>query len=260
MAADEQSGEQAAAVRMAAATPAVGQLPPGGQPAGIGHTFRALRHRNFRLFISGQIISLVGTWMQNVAESWLVYRLTHSELLLGNGLVLFADRSLRARTAGRVGGRPVLAAQTGDRHPDPGDVAGLRAGCADAHRTRPGLAPAGDGRPAGRDQCLRHAGPAGAGHPDDRQGRSAQCDLAELRHIQRRARVGTGGRRPGGCGGRRGTLFPAERPEFPGGDRLPSGHAASTLRAARSAVSLAPPGRRLPLRRAPSVGKADPRA
>src|SRR6185503_14011007 len=49
----------------------------------IGHTFRALRHRNFRLFIFGQIISLVGTWMQNVAQSWLVYRLTHSELLLG---------------------------------------------------------------------------------------------------------------------------------------------------------------------------------
>jgi MFS family permease len=49
----------------------------------VPHTFRALRHRNFRLFISGQIVSLVGTWMQNVAQSWLVYRLTHSELLLG---------------------------------------------------------------------------------------------------------------------------------------------------------------------------------
>ncbi|MBS1856936.1 MAG: MFS transporter, partial [Acidobacteria bacterium] len=49
----------------------------------IPHTFRALRHRNFRLFISGQIISLVGTWMQNAAQSWLVYRLTHSELLMG---------------------------------------------------------------------------------------------------------------------------------------------------------------------------------
>ena len=49
----------------------------------IPHTFRALRHRNFRLFISGQIVSLVGTWMQNVALSWLVYRRTHSELLLG---------------------------------------------------------------------------------------------------------------------------------------------------------------------------------
>jgi MFS family permease len=52
-------------------------------PSRVPHTFRALRHRNFRLFIGGQIVSLVGTWMQNVALSWLVYRLTHSELLLG---------------------------------------------------------------------------------------------------------------------------------------------------------------------------------
>src|SRR5205814_1985157 len=59
------------------------ELPASGQSGGVPHTFRALRHRNFRLFISGQIISLVGTWMQNVAQSWLVYRLTHSELLLG---------------------------------------------------------------------------------------------------------------------------------------------------------------------------------
>ena len=56
---------------------------PPGVVARIPHTFRAMRHRNFRLFISGQVISLVGTWMQNVAQSWLVYRLTHSELLLG---------------------------------------------------------------------------------------------------------------------------------------------------------------------------------
>src|SRR5262252_4936127 len=49
----------------------------------LPNTFRALHHRNFRLFISGQIISLVGTWMQNAAQSWLVFRLTHSELLLG---------------------------------------------------------------------------------------------------------------------------------------------------------------------------------
>ncbi|HLV94392.1 MAG TPA: MFS transporter [Candidatus Acidoferrales bacterium] len=44
---------------------------------------RALRHRNFQLFFSGQLISLVGTWMDNIAEGWLVYRLTHSPLLLG---------------------------------------------------------------------------------------------------------------------------------------------------------------------------------
>jgi MFS family permease len=45
--------------------------------------FRALRHRNYRLFFVGQLISLVGTWMQSVAQSWLVYRLTGSAVLLG---------------------------------------------------------------------------------------------------------------------------------------------------------------------------------
>ena len=51
--------------------------------ANPARTFRALRHRNFRLFIAGQAVSLVGTWLQTVAQSWLVYRLTDSPLLLG---------------------------------------------------------------------------------------------------------------------------------------------------------------------------------
>src|ERR1700756_2092253 len=45
---------------------------------------RALKHRNFQLFFAGQLISLTGTWMQTVAQSWLVYRLTGSSLLLGS--------------------------------------------------------------------------------------------------------------------------------------------------------------------------------
>jgi MFS family permease len=45
--------------------------------------FAALRHRNYRLFFAGQLTSLVGTWMQNVAQSWLVYQLTSSPLYLG---------------------------------------------------------------------------------------------------------------------------------------------------------------------------------
>jgi len=53
------------------------------QSAGISHAWRALRHRNFRLFFGGQTISLVGTWMTRVATGWLVYRLTGSALLLG---------------------------------------------------------------------------------------------------------------------------------------------------------------------------------
>ncbi|HEV2208828.1 MAG TPA: MFS transporter [Verrucomicrobiae bacterium] len=46
-------------------------------------TFASLRHRNFRLFFGGQLISLIGTWMQNTAQGWLVYELTHSKVLLG---------------------------------------------------------------------------------------------------------------------------------------------------------------------------------
>lgn len=45
--------------------------------------FRALRHRNFRLFFFGQLVSLTGTWMQTVAQGWLVYRLSRSPWLLG---------------------------------------------------------------------------------------------------------------------------------------------------------------------------------
>jgi MFS family permease len=46
-------------------------------------TLRALQYRNFQLFFGGQFISLIGTWMQNVAQAWLVYRLTGSSVLLG---------------------------------------------------------------------------------------------------------------------------------------------------------------------------------
>src|SRR5436190_6177316 len=45
--------------------------------------FRSLRHRNFRLFWIGQLISVVGTWMQSVAQGWLMHRLTHSAFMLG---------------------------------------------------------------------------------------------------------------------------------------------------------------------------------
>ena len=47
-------------------------------------TLRALQYRNFQLFFSGQLISLIGTWMQTVAQAWLVYRMTHSSILLGS--------------------------------------------------------------------------------------------------------------------------------------------------------------------------------
>ncbi|HVY92467.1 MAG TPA: MFS transporter, partial [Bryobacteraceae bacterium] len=60
--------------------------------SGVSHAWRALRHRNFRLFFFGQSISLIGSWMTRLATTWLVYRLTHSALLLG--VVSFAGQIL----------------------------------------------------------------------------------------------------------------------------------------------------------------------
>ena len=66
---------------MRRSTPA--NAPASASRGGISHTWRALRHRNFRLFFGGQSISLIGTWMTRIATSWLVYRLTGSAMLLG---------------------------------------------------------------------------------------------------------------------------------------------------------------------------------
>jgi MFS family permease len=49
----------------------------------LSRTFAALQHRNYRLFFFGQFVSLIGTWMQNVAQAWLVYELTNSPFKLG---------------------------------------------------------------------------------------------------------------------------------------------------------------------------------
>jgi MFS family permease len=49
----------------------------------VSTRFRALQHRNFQLFFAGQLVSLIGTWMQSTAQLWLVYKLTNSAALLG---------------------------------------------------------------------------------------------------------------------------------------------------------------------------------
>src|SRR5574341_1160330 len=50
---------------------------------GVSPFWRSLRHRNYRLYLTGQLVSVCGTWMQQVALSWLIYRLTGSATLLG---------------------------------------------------------------------------------------------------------------------------------------------------------------------------------
>jgi MFS family permease len=64
--------------------------PAGAADSGVPFMLRALRYRNYRLFFGGQIVSLLGTWITTTATSWLVYRLTHSAVLLG--LVGFAGQ------------------------------------------------------------------------------------------------------------------------------------------------------------------------
>jgi MFS family permease len=70
-------------VKQAAETVREPESPKRGDALRFESTGRALRHRNFQLFFAGQLISLIGTWMQSVAQAWLVYRLTGSGLLLG---------------------------------------------------------------------------------------------------------------------------------------------------------------------------------
>ncbi len=72
----------------------------------VGHRFRALRHRNFRLFWIGQLISLIGTWMQSVAQGWLMHRLTDSALMLGLlGFAQFAPVTFLSLWAGVIADR-----------------------------------------------------------------------------------------------------------------------------------------------------------
>ncbi|MGH7935014.1 MAG: MFS transporter [Candidatus Binataceae bacterium] len=62
--------------------------PDTAEPRGWVAAFRAMRHRNFRLFFGGQLTSLIGTWMQMVAQAWLVLKLSNSSMMLG--IVTFA--------------------------------------------------------------------------------------------------------------------------------------------------------------------------
>src|SRR5207302_11115281 len=78
-------------------------------------SLRALRHRNYQLFFAGQLISLIGTWMDQIAESWLVYRLTGSALLLGtlafaSQVPVFLLAPIGGALADRVDRRKILMA------------------------------------------------------------------------------------------------------------------------------------------------------
>src|ERR1044071_10054902 len=73
------------------------------QSLGFGNSplWRSLRDRNYRLYLTGQLVSVCGTWMQQVAQSWLIYRLTGSATLLG--VVGFATQ-IPVFVLGAIGG------------------------------------------------------------------------------------------------------------------------------------------------------------
>lgn len=78
-------------------------------------SLRALRHRNYQLFFAGQLISVIGTWMDQVAKAWLVYRLTGSALLLGtvafaSQIPVFLLAPIGGALADRVDRRKILIA------------------------------------------------------------------------------------------------------------------------------------------------------
>jgi predicted MFS family arabinose efflux permease len=100
------------------------------RPSSALALFTVFRHRNYRLFFSGQLVSLMGTWMQSVAQAWLVYRLTHSPFLLGltsfcAQVTVFFMASFGGMIADRVDRRRMLLVTQGLSMLQAGILAGL---------------------------------------------------------------------------------------------------------------------------------------
>ena len=151
-------------------------------------TFRALRHRNYRLFFYGQLVSLIGTWMQQTAMSWLVYQITGSKLLLG--------------VVAAVGSAPMMlfslwGGAIADRYPKRRIIIWTQV-CADAAAfflaglawfgPRDHLAHRPHRRGYRHRDGFRYAGAAGIHGRNDEPRRSAQRHFAQQLDLQRRAR------------------------------------------------------------------------
>ncbi len=132
------------------------------------HGVRAFRHRNYRLFFAGQLISLIGTWMQQVAQAWLVLQLTHDPLWLGLVAVAQFAPGHRLRPVRRRHRRSPAEAQDAARDPVRRDDPRVHPVRADRDRRRRGLARHGPGGPARDQQRGRHADPPGVRGRDGR--------------------------------------------------------------------------------------------
>ena len=183
------------------------------------HTFRPLRHRNYRLFFWGQLVSLIGTWMQQTAMSWYVYQITNSKLLLGvvsavgsapmmlssiwGGALadLYPKRSILVATqAAQMICAFLLAA---------GVVAWIRDDSVHHHRRR-----------AERNfDGLRHAGAPGVYSRNDQSRRFAERDLTQQLDREWSARHRPVRRWLDDWRGRRGDVLFPERPQLYRRDR-----------------------------------------
>ena len=221
----------------------------------VSHFFRAFRHRNYQLFFSGQLISLTGTWMQTVAESWLVYRLTGSSVLLGvaafcSQIPVFVLAPIGGTVADRTNRHRIMVTTQSISMVLPLDP--VRA---DAQRARAGVA-----RVRARDlprhrQRVRHPRAPVVHRRDGRPGGPAERDRAQLLDGQRRARRRPGGGRDPGGRDRRGVVLPAERHQLRGRDRgTPPDGGAGAWAPASAAFAVPRHGRRVPLRGADRAG------
>src|SRR5213596_1559223 len=102
-------------------------------------TFSALKHRNFRLFFTGQLISFSGTWMTTTAQGWLVYQLTGSKALLGI-VAAAASAPMLIFATWRVACRPLPETLSHRLHPDQFDDPVARDGCPRLDESRAAMA------------------------------------------------------------------------------------------------------------------------
>ena len=199
---------------------------------------RCCAHRNFRLFVVGQGISVLGTWMQQIATVWLVYRLSQFVAAAGRGRFHRANPRRPHSAAGRRAHRSLEPPSHGARHAILDDDPGLRPDGLDRDGRDQRLADPRPERPAGRGQRLRLHGPAVLRDRDGRRPRrSGQRHRHQFVGLQRRPTA-----RPGGCrhrdrAVRRVALLSLERPELPGGPGFAAGDAGAAG---------CPPRRRMP--------------
>ena len=203
-------------------------------------TFAALRHRNFRLFYTGQMISLTGSWMQSVAFSWLVLVLTNSAFYLGLVGALQTLPVLLFSFLGRGGGRPHLQTPAALHHPGRPHAPGPGVGGAGGSQPGPDLDALRPGLSVGHRHGLRHPGAPGLHRGPGGQAGPAQRHRPQLHPVQRHPGGGAGG---GGRDHRRGGHGQLLLPEcrlLSGGAPGPGAHEAAPHRS--RALETLPPG------------------